>query len=133
MKTTRTIFACLAVLSLTACGDDAATTHDMAHAVTTNVEGCTDAEFEDMTAAGASRTVTPWNPPPGKKCYTIKVGQTVTWDPAPSATHPLKATEGDTPNPITLAATITFPNAGTYGFHCGVHLSLMHGAIKVVP
>jgi plastocyanin len=124
----------LGLAALASCGDDSgAAKPDLSMVQQSNVEGCVDADFEDLTAAGANRTISPWNPTLGKKCVTIKVGQTVTWDPPPSASHPLKATEGDSPNPITLATTVTFPNAGTFGYHCGVHLSLMHGAVKVIP
>ena len=65
----------------------------------------------------------------------IAAGQTVTW--ASSTTHPLIAMGGDSGTPIpttatTTAASVTFPNAGTFGFWCNVHTSLMEGAIQVV-
>jgi hypothetical protein len=97
------------------------------------VEGCN--TFEDHTATSDSRTISPWDPSLGKKCYTIKVGQSVTWSPSPSSANPLVATGGTKPSPILgdNAAVVAFPNQGTYGFQCAVHLSLMHGAIQVVP
>ena len=99
------------------------------------VEQCATADFVDDTATTAV-TVTPWDTTLGKKCIRIKAGSTVTW--AASVTHPLVATTGTTPNPIPAAAattpqTITFPAAGVYGYDCAVHLTLMHGAIWVVP
>jgi plastocyanin len=99
------------------------------------VETCATADYVDQTATAAV-TVTPWDTTLGKKCIKVKAGSTVTW--AASATHPLVATGGTTPSPIPTTAatapqTLTFPNAGVYGFQCAVHLSLMHGAIWVVP
>ena len=130
------LVAC-APLGLMACGGDSASpdlavavAHDLS-TLATGVEGCAAADFIDATTDVAARTISPWNPTLGRKCVHIKIGQTITWSPPPSSTHPLEATGGTTPNPITLSNTVTFPNAGTFGYDCGVHHGLMHGAILV--
>jgi plastocyanin len=66
---------------------------------------------------------------------SIKVGQTVTWN-GDFTDHPLEPTTDD--NPITdvlsgTTATTTFPAAGTFGYDCAMHPSMMFGAIQVVP
>ncbi|MBF5066255.1 hypothetical protein G6O45_23770, partial [Salmonella enterica subsp. enterica serovar Istanbul] len=52
------------------------------------------------------------------------------------SSHPLLASDGDKPNPITSVDTatgdVTFPKAGTFGYVCGNHPSMI-GAIKVLP
>ncbi len=101
------------------------------------VNGCT--AFEDDTAAGATVTgpsgasAAQYTP----NCVHIKVGQSVTWS-SNFTSHPLVPFNGDTPNPITSTATgttasVTFPAAGTFGFHCGIHTTLMQGAVQVTP
>ncbi|MGZ3419039.1 MAG: cupredoxin domain-containing protein [Polyangiales bacterium] len=95
------------------------------------VQGCT--TFVDATTDATLRTIKPWNPTLGTKCLKIKKGQAVTWEGVPTTFHPLEAAEGDTPSPITNTSPITFPNEGTFGFHCTVHPTLMKGAIMVVP
>ena len=97
------------------------------------IQSCGFTDFVDDTAVANARAVTPWDTSLGKRCLIIKVGQTVTWSPAPSATHPLAATTGTTPSPITNAATATFTAPGIYGFHCENHPGLMQGAIWVQP
>ena len=99
------------------------------------VEACTAADYEDDTAK-TTVAVTPWDTSLAKKCIKVKVGGSVSW--AASTFHPLVATDGTTPTPIpttdvTTAQSVTFPSAGVYGYHCAVHLGLMHGAIWVVP
>jgi plastocyanin len=82
-------------------------------------------------------------------CSRIKAGTTVTWT-GDFVTHPLVAFGGDTPSPLPAdqnatpgdvdastdggspTITITFPTAGTFGYHCFVHASML-GAIEVVP
>ena len=59
----------------------------------------------------------------------------VTWN-VDFTDHPLGASGGDTPNPITTTASgttvsFTFPNAGTFGFHCLAHPTIMFGAVQV--
>ena len=141
MKITSLAFALVAPFLLLGCGDDSSSNNDLSMAANdlsmgpAKIEGCGTADFVDKTASGAM--ISPWDTTLGSvsQCFKIKTGQTVTWSPGPSSTHPLRATTGDTPTPIMNdnAATVTFPNAGTYGFHCGVHLGIMHGAILVVP
>ncbi len=71
------------------------------------------------------------------RCVEIKAGQSVTWT-GDFATHPLAADQGDAPNPVASAnlagpsATVAFPTAGTFGFKCTVHSSMI-GAVLVTP
>lgn len=101
------------------------------------VNGCT--TFTDQTANGGTITG-PMNATPAQyspNCVHIKVGQKVTWN-VDLTSHPLGAAGGDTPTPITTTSTgttvsFTFPNAGTFGFHCNVHPTIMFGAVQVTP
>jgi plastocyanin len=66
-------------------------------------------------------------------CVKIKAGSMVTWN-GDFSMHPL-APEG-TGNPIMatstgMTASFTFTTAGTYGFHCMFHPTVMNGAIIV--
>ncbi len=59
-------------------------------------------------------------------CVTVSVGQSVVFQQADFAEHPLEPMGGTTPNPITLTSTgatvtFTFTSAGTYGFQCMLH------------
>ena len=55
----------------------------------------------------------------------------MTWSPTPDSTHPLQATGGTTPNPITNVGTVAFANPGIHGFDCAIHGDAMHGAVWV--
>jgi plastocyanin len=94
------------------------------------VDGCAPADFVAASQVDWTFAVNP-------RCLQIKAGQTVTWTGS-FATHPLQADQGDKPNPISTAdlsgasTTVTFPTAGTYGFKCQVHASMM-GAVLVTP
>ncbi|MBX3208149.1 MAG: hypothetical protein KF764_24090 [Labilithrix sp.] len=74
------------------------------------------------------------------RCATVKVGASVTFSGG-FAQHPLQAAGGDSPNPIPYVAedqpgdelVVTMPNAGTFGYECEFHPTLMFGAIRVVP
>ena len=102
---------------------------------------CTDAELDadDHTAGGADVTF-PAGAAPAQytpHCVRIKAGQTVTFTGSfPS--HPL-ANDGETVTPIPAHATtgtelkVSFPAAGTFGFHCDFHPTSMFGSVKVVP
>lgn len=96
----------------------------------TTVDGCADTDFVAATQIDWNFQVTP-------RCVEIKAGESVTWT-GNFATHPLQADEGDKPNPIASAnlasssATVTFPTAGTFGFKCQVHSSMI-GAVLVTP
>jgi plastocyanin len=66
---------------------------------------------------------------------TIAAGQSVTWNWI-SGTHSIES--DDTPaafdaSPLLSAGqyTVPFPTAGTYGYHCGVHGTMMTGTIVV--
>lgn len=107
--------------------------------------GCAEANYVDMTAAGAARAITfgggvgfAYSP----KCMLIAAGQSVSWTGTFSS-HPLRpgvggnATAGSPNNPITATDTgttvsFTFPTAGYYPYRCNSHGgSGMNGAIKV--
>jgi len=105
------------------------------------VQGCSPSDFADKTDAAAMRGITfpmdftpvQYSPP----CMKIKAGQSVTWTGS-FTNHPLEAMNGDAGNPIkptTMGTTVTvaFPTAGTFGFDCANHPSIMKGAILVVP
>jgi plastocyanin len=68
-------------------------------------------------------------------CVKVHMGSTVTWNGS-FTNHPL--TPDGTGNPIpstsagTTPVTVTFPTAGSYGFHCQFHASML-GAVFVVP
>ena len=148
------LLASFALAATSACGGDDAnptvdlSTHDQAvasnpdlasHDLATNsiVQSCGVGDYADLTAASATRTITPWDQSLGKKCFKIAAGQSVTWNPTPSGLHPLMAIDGTTPSPIpssdTSVGMYAFPNVGIYGFQCANHTSMMHGAIWVVP
>lgn len=94
------------------------------------LNGCT--TYSDRTGDAAKREIA-WGfsvSSTPEACMRIKVGQTVTWN-GDLGSHPLAAKGGDSPSPITNAATAKFDKAGTYGFVCTLHSS-MQGAIVVV-
>jgi plastocyanin len=74
------------------------------------------------------------------RCATVKVGASVTFSGS-FVQHPLEPAGGDSPNPIPYTAedqpddrlTVTMPMAGTFGYQCEFHPTLMFGAIRVVP
>ena len=131
-----------------ATGNDAATTDSGSDATASDsgtdsggdaglVNGCT--TFVDMTADGGVITG-PNGPQPSQyqpNCVHIKTGQSVTWN-SKFSNHPLQPSGGTTPTPITLTntgttVTFSFPNAGTFGYHCQVHPGMMFGAVEVTP
>ena len=101
------------------------------------VNGCE--TFMDMTANGGAING-PMNAVPAQfspNCVHIKVGQSVTWN-VDLAAHPLAASGGNTPSPIAetlsgTSVTFTFSDAGTFGYHCLAHPSIMFGAVLVTP
>ena len=128
----------VACASLLACGP-ALTPADAGVGETVN--GCTAADFaaNDLSAAGASRTITFPSTSAiaqySKPCITIAVGQMVTWT-GDFASHPLVQAGGDASMWITPTGTGTtvsfgFPVGGTYGFECSAHPAVMKGAIYV--
>lgn len=86
----------------------------------------------------------PFNDSPAQyvnRCVKIKVGQQITFAGSFSS-HPLAAYGGDTPSPIPAltnadqdggALVVVFNAAGTFGYRCDIHRTLMTGAVKVVP
>jgi plastocyanin len=90
--------------------------------------------FTDRSAPSASRTLT-WDfsiSSAPERCMIVAVGQSVDFN-GDFSVHPLTASGGDSPNPIANAdakGNVTFTAAGTFGFACGVHPSMI-GAIKV--
>lgn len=101
------------------------------------VESCGAADYVDLTATNAIIDVTPWTTSLGKKCLRVTAGAKVRW--AATSMHPLESTGGTMPTPVpaspgaTTTTTVTFPSTGVYGYQCSIHISLMHGAIWVVP
>ncbi len=66
---------------------------------------------------------------------TVKVGGTVTWTNADSATHTVTADNGSFDSGHLAPGTTfkqTFAKAGTYAYHCSIHSS-MTGTITVTP
>lgn len=112
-------------------GGDAGTDADASEPM---INGCT--VYVDWTASTARREVA-WDFPikdDPDRCALIKVGQTVTFV-GDFVTHPLEASGGTKPNPISKrdeTGKITFSAPGTFGYVCGVHPA-MTGAIRVVP
>jgi plastocyanin len=102
---------------------------------------CSAAELDadDHTASGATVTF-PTGAAPAQyspHCVRIKAGQTIKFTGSfPS--HPL-ANDGETVTPIPAHSTtgteldVSFPAAGTFGFHCDLHPTSMFGSVKVVP
>jgi plastocyanin len=104
------------------------------------INGCV--AFEDDTDPAASRVIQgPADSAPVQftpNCMKVHAGQSVIFQQADFSNHPLMPANGDTPNPIVLTSsgttvTFAFPNAGTYGFECEFHPSIMFGAIEVTP
>ncbi len=104
------------------------------------LNGCS-GNYADRTNGGQiQRTITfPIGAPGGftysVPCMRIKAGQTVQID-GNYGNHPLAPLGGTVPTPFTLTNTglsqpFTFPTAGTYGFHCQNHATML-GAIEVV-
>lgn len=111
--------------------DSGASASDSGGSTTKAVNGCS--TYADKTAGGATIAWDLSSSPPAT-CIKIKKGGTVTFNGSFSS-HPLVAKDGDSPTPFSSppsgsSATITFPNAGTFGFICGIHSS-MTGAIQV--
>jgi plastocyanin len=68
-------------------------------------------------------------------CVTVHEGSTVTWTGA-FADHPLTPVGSGNPIMSTntgTTASFTFAAAGSFGFHCAIHPTLMLGAVFVVP
>jgi plastocyanin len=127
---------CAAALPAFACGGGATSPPPPSADLAGTVQGCETDSFVDHTADTAVVAVTPWDLTSEQpRCVKVKVGQMVSW--ASSSTHPLIAHGGDSGNPIPATAqttpqTVTFANAGTFGFWCNVHTTLMQGAVLVV-
>ncbi|HEY1954319.1 MAG TPA: plastocyanin/azurin family copper-binding protein [Polyangiaceae bacterium] len=126
--------ACSSTPSGSDAGDDSGNPGNDAAAA---VNGCT--TFTDMTTGTATITgptgVAPAQYAPN--CVHVKVGQSVTWN-SDFGNHPLAPSGGDTPTPIVATATgttvsYTFSSAGTFGFHCNFHPTIMFGAVQVTP
>ncbi len=124
-------------------GTDSATAADTstADAAKAPENDCT--TFADRTADGASRSIQ-WDlgitgiP---ERCIKIKAGQIVTWVNGATAAdfneHPLiiyvpPPAGGVAPTLDEATGKATFPNAGAYGFACGVHPT-MRGVVLVEP
>jgi plastocyanin len=136
-----------------ATGDAAPVTPDAGGADTSTAVAirCTQAEFDqkagtgggDFTGFGGADISFPTSGAPAQyinHCVKVKVGANVTWAGSFSS-HPLQPAGGDTPTPIPSQSTDTdagavsviMTTAGTYGFECGFHPTIMFGAVQVVP
>ena len=102
----------------------------------TPVNGCDPATAEDHTADSNVTITFPTGAAPAQyspACIKISANATVTFSGGFSH-HPLQP--DGTGNPITAtntgtSAQFTFANAGSYGFHCQFHPSVMLGAVYV--
>ena len=105
------------------------------------LNGCTPGQYTDRTNGNqVQRTITfpvgvIGNFQYSVPCMQIKVGQTVQFD-GNFVSHPMEPLGGDVPTPITATNTgvtkqFTFNAAGTYGYHCMVHATMI-GAIEVI-
>jgi plastocyanin len=101
---------------------------------------CTEANFMDLTDPGATREINfPGNSGQNlyePSCVRIKVNQDVTWL-GDFTQHPLEPFGGSPGNPIVATSTGTsyqqaFAVAGTFGFHCMNHTTML-GAVRVEP
>ncbi|MFO0626864.1 MAG: plastocyanin/azurin family copper-binding protein [Polyangiales bacterium] len=108
------------------------------------VHGCEPARFVDRSDAAADRTVSfggavgmAFSPP----CLTVAAGQSVRFA-GMFAVHPLRpgvvgqsGSGAGSPIPDTTAGeavSVTFPAAGVFPFHCGVHGAMgMVGVVRV--
>ena len=138
------ILACLAgAVGVGACGSTSTSTDTTSSTGSTSssggasgvVNGC-----DPSTTAVSAGDVTitfPTGVAPAQyspACVTVHEGATVTWSGA-FADHPLTP---DGSGPITATSTgttaaFTFPAAGSFGFHCSLHPTVMLGAVFVVP
>jgi plastocyanin len=95
------------------------------------VNGCTSFTAGTTVTGPSGDTPSQYTP----NCISIAKGGSVTWNVDFTA-HPLEVENGTSPSPITTTSsgttvTFTFPNAGTYGFNCQNHPSIMFGAVEV--
>jgi plastocyanin len=136
----------LALMFLFACGSDPGTVIDAAMMDTgpAPINGCQLAQAVDLTATGASRTITfgateAYMP----RCIKILVGQSVTWN-GTFGEHPLgggivrsgtlpEAQPGNPVPSVTSGTTrvVTFATAGTWAYYCGAHAPSMAGVVYV--
>ncbi len=123
----------------TTSGTTPATTPDAGTTGTTTtvVNGCS--TYTDLTAETTTTISFPTGASPAQystPCIKVKAGTVLTFTGSFSS-HPLVPSGGDTPNPITAgssgaSASFTPTKAGTFGFHCSFHPTVMLGAIDVV-
>jgi len=126
----KVVLRCVVVLSLLAACSNSSPGGDDAGAT---VNGCS--AFTDGTTVTGPSGPTPAQYSPA--CVHVKVGQSVTFN-LDFSDHPMQPFGGDTGNPIQettsgTTATFTFASAGTFGFHCEAHPSIMQGAVQVTP
>jgi len=100
---------------------------------------CQPADFVDLTAAGADRTITYANFSVSPRCITVKAGQSVTFAAQGAISHSIAGTRlgGGAGFTISLAGNTTsarsFPAVAAFGFACNTHPGELHGGIQVVP
>ena len=149
----RFLWTCAALLVLVACDDEVAPSAqpDAAAEASPSVDAiapkirCTAEELaaNDKTDGGALEVVFSTGANPAQytnRCATVKAGASVTFVGS-FKQHPLEPAGGDSPNPIPYTAgeeaggklVVSLPTAGTFGYQCEFHPTLMYGAIKVIP
>jgi plastocyanin len=75
-----------------------------------------------------------WTP----SAVNIGIGETVTWTNTSMGFHSLVFDDGSltypaSPDTSAWTTSRTFPNAGTFKFHCGYHGAAMSGSVTVQP
>ncbi len=118
-----------------ACGNSSSGNDAGSDGAVEEVNNC--AAYTDDTA-GAAAITGPTGASPAQytpNCIHVKVGQSVTFN-SDFTDHPLEPSGGDSPNPIPetesgTTVSVTFANAGTFGFKCQAHPSIMFGAVQV--
>ena len=86
------------------------------------------------TAAGATATVNIMNFSFMPATLTINAGDTVTWTNLDQAAHSAVFAGGGPQTPVLgngQSASISFANAGTFNYQCGIHGASMSGTVVV--
>ncbi len=130
----RALAAALLALAVAGCGDDTAGFVKPHPDLSVPADLATIADLT-ITSAGVVMVG------PGAKnvfapaTVTIQAGQSVTWNWI-SGTHSIVSDDTPAafmPSPLQASGqyTVMFPTAGSYGYHCGVHGTMMTGTIVV--
>jgi plastocyanin len=100
--------------------------------------GCGGGDYGTGPQQGGTKVVntvgvTAWNP----TAITITAGDTVTFNNPAAIAHNVRFDDvagrpGDVADFASSSKAITFPTAGTYTYHCGIHPA-MQGSVVVQP